>query len=239
MSPKRKPMRPRTMLEIALVVVLIGASAVLIGAVRRTAPDAKIGVGIEPALPAEDPTAEFVTCERTLPDAPSRPVNREDITPVGRVKSSAIYECPDLFDGHVVVYIGEVVGDVLRRDGGAWVLMNDDAYALEVGPLQGHREFRGANSGLSVWLPDRLLELVEQPGGPDVRGDVLRLRGIVLRSDPADGGGLTFRAIDGRRIADAVDVDDPLNRPQALAAVLLALAAIGVTVAERNVARRR
>lgn len=239
MSPNRRPMRTRVVVEIIAVAVLIAAAAVLIGAVRRAAPDTKLGIGIEPALAPDDPAAEFITCERTLPDAPSLPDDRAQVVPVGRVQSSAIYECPDLFDGHVVVYIGEVVGDVLRRDGGAWVLMNDDAYALEVGPLQGHREFRGANSGLSVWLPGRLVDLVEAPGGPDRRGDVLRLRGVVLRTDPSDGGGLTFRAIDGRRIADAVDVDDPLNGPQALMAVLVAVGAVALTLVERNVARRR
>lgn len=239
MSPNRKPMRTMVVAEIVLVIMLVAAAAVVIGAVRRTAPDTRLGLGIEPALAPEDPAAEFVTCERTLPEASTLPADRENIVPVGRVKSSAIYECPDLFDGHVVVYIGEVVGDVLRRDGGAWVLMNDDAYALEVGPLLGHREFRGANSGLSVWLPERLVELVEHPGGSDRRGDVLRLRGVVLRADPSDGGGLTFRAIDGRRIADAVEVDDPLNGPQAIAAVLIAIGAVVVAMIERNVARRR
>lgn len=239
MSPRRRPWRRRAIVEIVFVVLLIAAIAVLIGAVRRTAPTQTVSVGIDPALSPDEAEDEFVTCERTLPKASPLPDDRESVTPVGRIKSSAVYECPDLFDGHVVEYIGEVVGDVLRRDGGAWVLVNDDAYALEVGPLQGHREFRGGNSGLAVWLPDRLVGLVETPGGPDVRGDVLQMRGVVRRSDPADGGGLTFRAFAGSRVADAVDVGDPVNAPQALAAVFLAIGAIALAVAERNVARRR
>jgi len=239
MSPNRKPMRRQTVLEILLALVLIVAAAVTIGAVRRAAPETELGIGVDPAESPDDPAADLVTCERTLPEASTLPPDREDLKPVGRVTSTAIYECPDAFDGQVAVFIGEVVGDVLRRDGGAWVLMNDDAYALEVGPLQGHREFRGANSGLTVWLPERLVSLVERTGGPDARGDVLRLRGVVLRTDPADGGGLTFRAIDGQRIADAQSVDDPVNWPQAILAILVAIVAVALTLIERNVARKR
>jgi hypothetical protein len=67
-----------------------------------------------------------------------------------------VTSCPAAYDGHRVTYVGELVGDLLRREGGAWVLVNDDDYALRVGPLPAHPELRGTNSGLSVWLPDPL-----------------------------------------------------------------------------------
>jgi hypothetical protein len=235
---KRQPVSPTAVLQglVALGVVLLVIA--LLGQLRRVQPYEPPEFIIEGSDPVEGPAAEVVTCERTLPD---RPVvaGGERPAPVGRVESGEVIRCPDAFDGHVVVFIGEVIGDVLLRDGGAWVLMNDDPYALEVGPLDAHGEFRGTNSGLSVWLEGDLVDLVEQPGGSHWRGDVLRLRGVVRRADPADGGGLTLRAFDGRRLAPAVELSRPVNRPQAVAALLLGLAALGMVGYERAVARRR
>lgn len=196
-------------------------------------------VGDAPAPDLEDPP-EPITCERTLPGAPPRTGGDEGTTrPVGRATSAALVECPERFDGRTVSYVGEVVGDVLQREGGAWVLMNDDAYALEVGPLGVHGRFRGPNSGVSVWLEGELAALADEPGRADRRGDVLRVRGIVHRVDPADGGGLTIRASTGQLVADARRVDTPLHVPQAVTAAVLALVAAGVVVAGRIAERRR
>jgi hypothetical protein len=76
-------------------------------------------------------------------------------------------------------------------------------------------------------------------GGSDWRGDVLRVRGVVRRTDPADGGGLTLRAFDGSVLAPAVPLSRPVNRPQAVTAAVLAVAALGAVAYERAVARRR
>lgn len=218
--------------------VALVALAVLVLRLPSLAPVG--GVVDAPAPDLEDPL-EPITCERTLPGAPSQ-AGEEAVDlprPVGRATSAALVECPDRFDGRAVSYVGEVVGDVLEREGGAWVLMNDDAYALEVGPLKAHGRFRGPNSGVSVWLAGELAELADEPGRADRRGDVLRVRGIVHRVDPADGGGLTIRASAGELVADARRVDTPLHVPQAVTAAVLALLAAGVVVAGRMAERRR
>jgi len=236
----RRRMSPRTATQLLAALAVVVVLAALVGQLRRSAPHEPVDFLVSGA--AEDPEAPgsgVLTCERTLPDRPTTPQGIEDAEPVGRVSSTQVIECPDVFDRRVVTYIGEVVGDVLRRDGGAWVLMNDDAYALEVGPMPSHGQLRGYNSGLAVWLEGDLADLAERPGGPGWRGDVLRIRGTVLRTDPADGGGLTIRATDAEVIAEATPLQVPLHRGQALAAAVLGLLAVGAVVLERRTAANR
>lgn len=234
----RGPVHPRAYAQIALFVAVLAVIAVTVRTVRATAPEVTLPPVTAAAPDPEDP--RVVTCERTLPEAPETKEDVADVDPVGRVSSVDIIECPDAFERQPIIYIGEVIGDVLRRDGGAWVLVNDDEYALEVGPLRGHSRFKGGNSGLSVWLQAPLPDL--EPGGPDRRGTIVEVRGRVLRADPADGGGLTVRAFDAESttiLSDAATIGQPVNRGQAVAAVVFLLAAAAVVVAERRSAARR
>ena len=235
---RRRPVHPRTVVQMAIAILVVVAIAVTVRAVRLAAPETRLPTVGEAAPDVDAP--ELVTCERTLPDAPETQEEIAEVDPVGLVNSTEVIDCPDAFDGHVVVYIGEVVGDVLERDGGAWVLVNDDAYALEVGPLRGHDEYSGTNTGLSVWLPTPLPEL--EPGGSDRRGTIIRVQGVVHRADPADGGGLTLRALDAESttiVAPSQPLNQPINRTQAIVATLFALAAATVYLLERRSRTRR
>ncbi|MBW3621234.1 MAG: hypothetical protein KY461_13395 [Actinobacteria bacterium] len=237
----RSPIHPRTFVQVIVAFGVVLVTAALIAQLRAAKPHETPAFLVEGAEDADDPGAEIVSCERTLPGADEDASGDGSAEPtlLGRVTSSRVLECPEAFDGHLVTYIGEVIGDVLHRDDGAWVLMNDDDYALEVGPLASHGEFRGYNSGLSVWLDGDLPDLVTHPGGPDWRGDVLQVEGIIHRVDPRDGGGLTIRATDAQVLAEAVPLSHPVNRPQAIAAGLLSAAAVALVVFERAAARRR
>lgn len=234
----RRPVSPRAYAQLALFLAALLVVVIVVKVVRETAPQVTMPIVAEGAPDPDDP--DLVTCERTLPEAPETLDSIAEVNPVGRVTSSEVLECPSAFDRQVVTYIGEVIGDVLQRDGGAWLLVNDDDYALEVGPLQGHSDFRGTNTGLSVWLPRPLPEL--EPGGPSRRGTIIRVDGFIQRADPADGGGLTLTALrpDSTTIVEeAQSIDRPLNRGQAAAAVVFSLMAVGVIVIERRMAGRR
>lgn len=152
----------------------------------------------------------------------------------GRITSTQVYACPQAFDHQQVQYAGEVVGELLDRRGGAWAHVNDDRYALEVGPLVGHRELDGFNSGLAVWLPDGLHETIDGVGRPGRRGDVLLIEGAILQADPHDGGGITLRAERVERVAESVTVDDPLHTLQAVVAAILALVAAAAVLWARR-----
>lgn len=232
----RGPVHPRAYAQLAVFVAAVVIVVAVVKVVRVTAPE----VTLEPVAEAAPDPENVVTCERTLPNAPETLEQIAEVDPVGRVSSTEVIDCPDAFDRQVVTYVGEVVGDVLERDEGAWVLVNDDAYSLEVGPLQGHNQFRGANTGLSVWLPRPLPDI--EPGGPDQRGTIIAVDGVIQRTDPADGGGLTLTALTADTVevvAEAEPMDRPLNRGQAIAAAVFSAIAAAVVVVERRTARRR
>lgn len=234
----RRPVSPRAYAQLALFLAALLVVVIVVKVVRETAPQVTMPIVAEGAPDPDDPN--LVTCERTLPEAPDTLESIAEVNPVGRVTSSEVLECPSAFDRQAVTYVGEVIGDVLQREGGAWLLVNDDAYALEVGPLQGHSDFRGTNTGLSVWLPRPLPHL--EPGGPSRRGTIIAVDGVIQRADPADGGGLTLTALTPESttiIEEAQPLDRPLNRGQAVAAALFSLVAAAVVLIERRMAGRR
>lgn len=199
-------------------VLLLVAITALVGWLRATAPGSPTDTAV--VLPSDDDPLSCIDLEGG--EGAATPLADE---PIGRAVSGEVLACPFAFDGRLVTYVGEVVGDVLARDGGSWLLVNDDPYALEMGPLTAGGTPVGTNSGLTVWLPDPLDELADEPGRRDVRGDVLEVTGRVHRTDPADGGGLTIRASDARVVSDAVTIETPVHwRQVGVAAVLSVLA---------------
>lgn len=204
--------------SITSTVLLVGVLGVLVVWLRATAPPSPTDTSVE--VPLGDP----LTCEELVADVPAGRTGGESL---GRVTSGAVLSCPSEFDALLVTYVGEVVGDVLARDGGSWLLVNDDRYALVDGPLTAGGTPSGTNSGLTVWLPDPLDELADEPGRAGVRGDVLEITGRVHRADPADGGGLTIRAEDASVLAEAVTIEVPVHwRQVGVAGVLAALALV-------------
>jgi hypothetical protein len=149
-----------------------------------------------------------------------------------------VFLCPSAYDGMEVTYVGEVVGELLPRRGGAWAQVNDDDYALVTGPLVGHRERAGFNTGLSVWLEEPLADRITSPGRPALRGDVVLLRGTILRADPDDGGGITLRATELETLAPPLEIDPPLHVLQVVVAGVLSVLALIATVWARQVRRR-
>lgn len=223
-------MNTRRWTTLGATILLVVGLAVLVAWLRATAPPSPTDTSVAADLVGLDAlTCEELESEQAdvVPDAP-------DGEPVGRAASGAVLSCPFAFDGLLVTYVGEVVGDVLARDGGSWVLVNDDAYALEDGPLTAGGTPRGTNSGLTVWLPASVQQLADEPGRADVRGDVLEITGRVTRADPADGGGLTIRAEEVTVVAEAIAIEEPVHWRQVIAALVLAALALFTLWRERE-----
>lgn len=231
--PPAPPRPARTRWALLGAVLLLVALAGLTSALDRTAPRADRSA---PAVADLPPTVldAPIPCRRSDPDDVLAAISAQ-LRP-GRVTAAIVVACPRLFDGREVVHVGEVVGDVLRRDGGAWVTLNDDPYALELGPFGAHRERAGFNTGLAVRLPDGTHEDLGPPGRHGRRGAVLRVEGVLERADPADGGGLTVRARSVEVLAPAVAAPVPVDPALAVAAGVAALAA---AVALLDARRRR
>lgn len=208
MTRRQGPAKRLLVLPALLVVGLL----VLVHAVRDAGPaPADDDLAVADVPPAAGPVTR---CSRGDPPATLGRIG-DRLDPRGRVTSELVHACPTVFDGLEVHYVGELVGDLLHREGGAWVMVNDDDYALRTGPLPTHGEPRGMNSGLNVWLADGLHERITAPGAPNRRGDVVHVVGRIHRTDPRDGGGLTLRAQQLTVLAPATEIHEPVDLPQA------------------------
>lgn len=210
---------------VAAGVLLTAGTVVALVAVAPSAPP-------PPPVPvAEVPEEVGLECRRGG-DAALAAERAGELEAGTLVRTADVLACPAAHDGRTVTLVGEVVGDVVRRAGGAWLTVNDDAYALVHGPLVGHGTRAGRNAGIAVWAPDGTHEGLGVPGRAGRRGAVVRVTGTIHRTDPADGGGLTLRAETLEVLATAVTVRAPINVPQAVVAAV-ALAVVGAAGAVR------
>lgn len=228
---------PAFLRSVVVIAVVAAGLGFLLGHLRTTAPRAPLEVVLEGAIAPVAPETDRRTCQRGGAGSTTEPDILPDLERQ-RIRSAFVAECPSFYDGKRVMYAGEVVGDVLRRDGGAWLLVNDDSYALELGPLPTHADLSGANTGLAVWLPTEL-GIDPTPGGPSFRGDVLLIQGTIARTDPEDGGGLTLRAESAEILAEAQRASRSLHSRQAIAAAILVVLATGGVIYERRTRDRR
>lgn len=190
---------------------------------------------------ASDPR-ETVDCTLPRPreDRPRHPDRAMGpATSAVDVSSTALLDCPQTFDGLRVRLQGEVVGGLLERDEGAWVQLNDGAYADTVGPLPSHRLYVGSNSGIGVFVPDALAEEISVIGGPRTRGDVLTISGVFHRVDDASAEVAVVRARTGEVLAPGGPLQEPVLWDRAVAAGGFAVLAGALVGLERWVSRRR
>lgn len=182
-----------------------------------------------PAAPAPPCPFAHETLPRTRPRGGADPV---------AVTSGELIECPEVFDGREVVYQGEVVRAVLHRGERAWVQLNDDVYALEIGPLPRHRSPQGVNSGIPVSIPAADADRISFVGDGSARGDRLAVAGIFLRADPADAGGPAIQAHTVQIVAVGEPVTQRLTPARLIVTLLLAAAAAGMAATARRSRRR-
>lgn len=241
----RPPTRRLLLGAVTVLALLLAGVAWLESLHPQLDPSGNVVQGVPPLALDDEPTCRRFVDEAPIDDIRQRldsqaAVERieEGLPSGGRISSTQVYLCPSAYDGKQVTYVGEVVGELLPRRGGAWAQVNDDEYALVTGPVVGHRERAGFNTGLSVWLEGDLADRIEAPGRPALRGDVVLLRGTILRADPDDGGGITLRATELETLAGPLQLEPPLHTLQVVVAVVLALLAMGASLWARQVRRR-
>ena len=229
------PTRPvsRRSVAVGAAVAAVLAAALMTG-VWSLRPDVRVtGADLPPLADVRDETF----CAEDPREGAER--EEEEQPGIPRVASSQLLDCPQDYDGDTIRYRGEVVGAVLERDDGAWLQLNDDDYAGDLGPLPTHDGYRGLNSGVGVWVTPQIAEQVTSVGGPGRRGDVVEVVGPFQRVDPLTGEVAIIRANLGEVVVLGAPVDRrPAGRLWLVAGPLLGLAAVTIAV-ERLRARRR
>jgi hypothetical protein len=226
--------RSRVAAATGVFLLLLGGTILLAETLRHPHP------GLGPVVPelGGDPR-DPIEC----PDPIPREGQPRFPAPAGQdpvaVTSNELYDCPDVYDAAEVRYRGEVVGGVLHRDDGAWVQLNDDIYGDPGGPLPTHRDYRGGNAGVGVFLPAGAATKITWVGGPATRGDVLEVVGRFQRVDPVSREVAVIRAEQVTVAVEGGIVDHPVLRDRQVAALILAIMAAAVVVAERFRAARR
>jgi hypothetical protein len=97
------------------------------------------------------------------------------------------------YDGKLIVYSGEVIGDVMLRGESAWVNINDGENAL------------------GVWMSAALAREIKFTGNYKSRGDRLEIVGVFHRACFEHGGDLDIHARSLLKIADGRMVKENLN----------------------------
>lgn len=200
------------------------------GAAETPVPSAEEGA-VDPRIEVECPEAQPREGESRAGQAVVASEPQE-------VTSTDLHDCPETYDRALVSFRGEVVGSPMRREAGAWVQLNDDRYARDLGPLPSHRDYRGANEGVAVLLPHDVAERVDWAGGPGRQGDLVEVTGLFRRVDPDSRDMAVIRALDGDVVRPGGASGEARLPARERAATLLAALAVGLVAAERLHARR-
>lgn len=139
--------------------------------------------------------------------------------------SGVLVAAPATWDGRIIAFTGEAIDEAMVRGDGAWVHLNDDAYARR-GLAEG-APLTGFNSGLGVWLDDAALaERIGLFGGHRTRGDLVTVHGTFNAACAQHGGDMDLHAISLEVVAPGVSVGHRVTPWKvALAAALFALVA--------------
>lgn len=92
------------------------------------------------------------------------------------ISSTELIEKAKEYDGQIVSFQGEAVGEVMRRGAFAWVNVNDGANAL------------------GIWLPYQLASAITFTGGYKASGDIIEIRGTFHRACIEHGGDLDIHS---------------------------------------------
>ncbi|HHV79110.1 MAG TPA: DNA-binding protein [Firmicutes bacterium] len=138
------------------------------------------------------------------------PVSRVLANAVGpaiTLQAKELVEKASRYDGQVVEIAGEAIGDLMQRDGEAWVNILDGSYAI------------------GVRLEPAQARAIRTLGGYRVVGDQVKVRGTFHRACPAHGGDLDIHADTVEITRPGTSVPDPIDPRKAALALFWVLCA--------------
>ncbi|MBN2247895.1 MAG: hypothetical protein JW733_04280 [Coriobacteriia bacterium] len=150
------------------------------------------------------------------------------------VSSTVLIEEPAVWDGRVVTFTGEAVGEAMVRGDEVWLHLNDDAYAG--GSIASGALPQGYNSGLAVVVDAEDARVVTVFGDYRHQGDVVEVSGVFNAACPEHGGDMDVHATGIRVVREGAVLD---HAPGTSSFVLLGIAfAAAVTAVGAYLIRR-
>ena len=119
------------------------------------------------------------------------------------LSSSELIKNTKQYDGKIITYSGEVIGDVMLRGNFAWVNIHD------------------GDNALGVWMNAFLASQIKFKGNYKSRGDNLEIVGIFNKACLEHGGDLDIHAQGIRKIANGRLVSERINLDKRNLALIL------------------
>lgn len=150
--------------------------------------------------------------------------------------SAALVDDAAAWDGMTVRFVGEAIGEAMRRGGCIWIHLNDDAYGL-AGPDEEMRR-AGTNTGIGVWATADQASVIDRFGDYRRHGDLVEVTGVFHAACPQHGGDLDLHAASLHIVRAGYATAHPLTPSRTIAAAILAVLTLALLVV-RSLVRRR
>jgi len=128
---------------------------------------------------------------------------------LSHISSTELIQNAKEYDGKIVLYKGEVIGEVMKRGDFAWVNLHDGEAAI------------------GVWLPYSLTQDIGYAASYKSRGDIFEVTGTFNRACLEHSGDLdihakAFKKLEsGRSVPESIDLDKKRNALILLGVLLL------------------
>jgi len=109
------------------------------------------------------------------------------------ISSAELINNARLYDGKIVSYEGEVIGDIMKRGDYAWININDGQNAI------------------GVWINSALIKDISFTGSYKSVGDGIEVTGVFRRACPEHGGDLDIHAQAIRKTGAGRHLQERLN----------------------------
>jgi hypothetical protein len=186
--------------------------SLLSGVAQSQTPGNKIGVNPEYGFPTKD-------------------------TPPGiEVNSASLVENANQWNGRMVTFRGEAIGECMVRGKMAWIHLNDDAYMeknIEEGAALG-----GYNSGHAVWVSVEMARVIRFFGDFKHDGDIAKVSGVFNAACREHGGDMDIHASSMEILRIGHPVGHLVNTTRMMVAAILFVLA-GILYGIRRIAERR
>jgi len=125
------------------------------------------------------------------------------------ISSTELINLAKKYDGKIVYFEGEVIGEVMKRKDIAWLNLSDST-----------------NSCLGIFAEIWQIPKITYHGGYKAIGDTIRVKGIFHRACQTHGGELDIHALSLKIVKQGQQIQHPINITRVRIALLLSLITI-------------